>query len=113
MIAGGIQGIVAALVALATGADGRAVRAGLRGWSSTGTEPRASAPILPRCRTSPRRPARSPTTGEPPVSSQETRLDTGDRRVVDVTDLVEAFCASDGRDGLVNVFSRTRPPVSR
>jgi thiamine phosphate synthase YjbQ (UPF0047 family) len=47
------------------------------------------------------------------VSSQETRLDTGDRRVVDVTDLVEAFCASDGRDGLVNVFSRTRPPVSR
>ena len=24
--------------------------------------------------------------------------------MIDVTDLVEAFCASDGRDGLVNVF---------
>ena len=105
VIAGGIQGIVAALVALRRpGRDGRAVRAGLRGWSSTGTEPPGVLPILPRCRTSPRRPARSPTTGEPPVSSQEHRLDTGDRRVVDVTDLVEAFCASDGRDGLVNVF---------
>ena len=38
------------------------------------------------------------------MSSQEHRLDTRDRRVVDVTELVEAFCASDGRDGLVNVF---------
>ena len=38
------------------------------------------------------------------MSSQEHRLDTRDRRVVDVTELVEAFCESDGRDGLVNVF---------
>src|SRR4030095_8605834 len=39
-----------------------------------------------------------------PMSSQEHRLDTRERRVVDVTELVGAFCASDGRDGLVNVF---------
>ena len=33
------------------------------------------------------------------MRSQEHRLDTRDRRVVDVTDLVEAFCAAEGRDG--------------
>ncbi len=38
------------------------------------------------------------------LNSQEHRLDTRDRRVVDVTDLVVSFCASDGRSGLVQVF---------
>ena len=38
------------------------------------------------------------------MSSEEHRLDTGGRRVVDVTELVRAFCAADGRDGLVNVY---------
>jgi thiamine phosphate synthase YjbQ (UPF0047 family) len=38
------------------------------------------------------------------VNTQEHRLDTGGRRVLDVTELVLAFCSSDGRDGLVNVF---------
>jgi secondary thiamine-phosphate synthase enzyme len=37
------------------------------------------------------------------MNSREHRIDTRDRRVVDVTDLVEAFCSSAG-DGLVNVF---------
>jgi secondary thiamine-phosphate synthase enzyme len=36
--------------------------------------------------------------------SREHRIETRDRRVVDVTDLVEAFSSSAGRDGLVNVF---------
>jgi secondary thiamine-phosphate synthase enzyme len=38
------------------------------------------------------------------VNVQEHRLDTAGRRVLDVTDLVVAFCANDGRDGLVHVF---------
>ena len=38
------------------------------------------------------------------MNRQEHRLDTGGRRVLDVTELVLAFCSSDGRDGLVNVF---------
>ena len=38
------------------------------------------------------------------MGTQEHRLDTGGRRVLDVTELVLAFCSSDGRDGLVNVF---------
>jgi thiamine phosphate synthase YjbQ (UPF0047 family) len=38
------------------------------------------------------------------MNSREHRIDTRDRRVVDVTDLVEAFCSSAGRDGLVNIF---------
>jgi secondary thiamine-phosphate synthase enzyme len=38
------------------------------------------------------------------MNSREHRIDTRDRRVVDVTELVEAFCSSVGRDGLVNVF---------
>ena len=38
------------------------------------------------------------------MHSREHRIDTRDRRVVDVTDLVEAFCSSAGRDGLVNIF---------
>lgn len=38
------------------------------------------------------------------MNTQEHRLDTRDRRVLDVTDLVRDFCASDGRDGLVQVF---------
>jgi secondary thiamine-phosphate synthase enzyme len=38
------------------------------------------------------------------VNVQEHRLDTSGRRVVDVTELVRAFCSADGRDGLVHVF---------
>ena len=38
------------------------------------------------------------------MNTQEHRLDTRGRRVLDVTELVLAFCSSDGRDGLVNVF---------
>ena len=38
------------------------------------------------------------------MNSREHLLDTRGRRVVDVTDLVRAFCAADGRDGLVNVY---------
>lgn len=38
------------------------------------------------------------------MNSEEHRLDTQGRRVLDVTDLVRAFCSNDGRDGLVNVF---------
>jgi secondary thiamine-phosphate synthase enzyme len=39
------------------------------------------------------------------MNTVEHVLDTADRRVVDVTDLVAAFCAEDGRDGLVNVYA--------
>ena len=38
------------------------------------------------------------------MNVEEHRLDTGGRRVLDVTGLVAAFCAEDGRDGLVHVF---------
>jgi secondary thiamine-phosphate synthase enzyme len=38
------------------------------------------------------------------VNRSEHRLDTSGRRVVDVTELVTAFCAQDGRDGLVHAF---------
>jgi secondary thiamine-phosphate synthase enzyme len=38
------------------------------------------------------------------MNTEEHRLDTRGRRVLDVTDLVRAFCSNDGRDGLVNVF---------
>ena len=38
------------------------------------------------------------------MRTEEHRLDTRDRRVVDVTGLVHAFCSSDGRDGLVHIF---------
>lgn len=38
------------------------------------------------------------------MNSVEHVLDTGGRRVVDVTDLLTAFCSADGRDGLVNVY---------
>jgi secondary thiamine-phosphate synthase enzyme len=38
------------------------------------------------------------------VNRSERRLDTSGRRVVDVTELVTAFCAEDGRDGLVHAF---------
>ena len=42
--------------------------------------------------------------GSSAVKRSEHRLDTSGRRVVDVTDLVTAFCAEDGRDGLVHAF---------
>ena len=38
------------------------------------------------------------------MNTREHRIDTRDRRVVDVTDLVQTFCSSVGGDGLVNVF---------
>ena len=38
------------------------------------------------------------------MNTREHRIDTLDRRVVDVTDLVQTFCSSVGGDGLVNVF---------
>lgn len=38
------------------------------------------------------------------MNSIEHVLDTGGRRVVDVTGLLTAFCSADGRDGLVNVY---------
>jgi secondary thiamine-phosphate synthase enzyme len=38
------------------------------------------------------------------VNIREHRLDTSGRRALDVTDLVNAFCEQDGRDGLVHVF---------
>ncbi len=38
------------------------------------------------------------------MNVEEHRLSTRGRRVVDVTELVERFCRSDGRDGLVHVF---------
>jgi len=38
------------------------------------------------------------------VNVEEHRVDTSGRRVLDVTELVAAFCAGDGRDGLVHVF---------
>ena len=38
------------------------------------------------------------------MNRTEHRLDTSGRRVVDVTELVTAFCAEDGRDGLVHAF---------
>ena len=38
------------------------------------------------------------------MNSREHLLDTRGLRMVDVTDLVRAFCAVDGRDGLVNVY---------
>ena len=39
------------------------------------------------------------------MNTVEHVLDTSGRRVVDVTDLVRAFCSTDGRDGLVNVYA--------
>lgn len=39
------------------------------------------------------------------MNTEEHRLDTRGRRVVDVTGLVQAFCSSDDRDGLVHVFA--------
>ena len=38
------------------------------------------------------------------MNVEEHRLDTSGRRVLDVTSLISAFCAEDGRDGLVHVF---------
>jgi len=38
------------------------------------------------------------------VRSTELRLDTGGRRVVDISDEVEAFAAGSGTDGLLSVF---------
>lgn len=38
------------------------------------------------------------------MNTEEHRLHTRGMRVVDVTDLVTAFCSADGRDGLVNVY---------
>ena len=38
------------------------------------------------------------------MNRSEHRLDTTGRRVVDVTELVTAFCAEDGRDGLIHAF---------
>ena len=38
------------------------------------------------------------------MNRAEHRLDTSGRRVVDVTELVGAFCADDGRDGVVHAF---------
>ncbi|HLA93913.1 MAG TPA: secondary thiamine-phosphate synthase enzyme YjbQ [Actinomycetota bacterium] len=38
------------------------------------------------------------------MNVEEHRVDTSGRRVLDVTELVAAFCAGDGRDGLVHVF---------
>ena len=49
-------------------------------------------------------PARSRRSGPTRVNRSEHRLDTTGRRVVDVTELVTAFCAGDGRDGLVHAF---------
>ena len=42
--------------------------------------------------------------GSTVVNVEEHRVDTSGRRVLDVTELVAAFCAGDGRDGLVHVF---------
>ena len=42
--------------------------------------------------------------GSTPLNTHEHVLDTRDRQVLDVTDLVVAFSASDGRSGLVHVF---------
>jgi secondary thiamine-phosphate synthase enzyme len=39
------------------------------------------------------------------MNTVEHVLDTSGRRVVDVTDLVRAFCSADGRDGLVHVYA--------
>jgi secondary thiamine-phosphate synthase enzyme len=39
------------------------------------------------------------------MNTVEHVLDTSARRVVDVTDLVRAFCSADGRDGLVHVYA--------
>ncbi len=108
VIAGGIQGIVAALVALGVSRRaGRLVGGGpprlvahRRGRSGRPADPSRDAGRP--CAATRLRPERRGRAGR--MSSQEHRLDTRDRRVVDVTDLVEAFCASDGRDGLVNVF---------
>ena len=38
------------------------------------------------------------------MNVEEHRVDTSGRRVLDVTELVTAFCARYGRDGLVHVF---------
>ena len=38
------------------------------------------------------------------MRSKELTIDTGDRRVVDVTDQVRAFARDEGGDGLLNVF---------
>jgi secondary thiamine-phosphate synthase enzyme len=38
------------------------------------------------------------------MNAEEHRIDTRRRRVVDVTELVRGFCASNGTDGLVHVF---------
>jgi secondary thiamine-phosphate synthase enzyme len=38
------------------------------------------------------------------MRSKEFTIDTGDRRVVDVTDEVRAFTRDEGGDGLLNVF---------
>jgi len=38
------------------------------------------------------------------MNAEEYTLDTKGRCTLDVTDLVLAFCAADGRSGLVNVF---------
>jgi secondary thiamine-phosphate synthase enzyme len=38
------------------------------------------------------------------VTSAEHLIDTAGRRVVDVTDLIEAFCLDTGGDGLVHAF---------
>lgn len=38
------------------------------------------------------------------MNRTEHRLDTTGRRVVDVTELVADFCATDGRDGIVHAF---------
>lgn len=39
------------------------------------------------------------------MNTVEHVLDTSGRRVVDVTDLVRAFCSAEGRDGLVSVYA--------
>lgn len=39
------------------------------------------------------------------MNTVEHVLDTSGRRVVDVTNLVRAFCLADGRGGLVNVYA--------
>jgi secondary thiamine-phosphate synthase enzyme len=39
------------------------------------------------------------------MNTVEHVLDTSGRRVMDVTELVRAFCSADGRDGLVHVYA--------
>ncbi len=58
--------------------------------------PRVEPGGLPRCR--------GGVYGPSAMRSEELRLDTAGRRVVDITERVRAFASRIGSDGLVNVF---------